>query len=156
MKRILSIFLSAVIMLSMLCIAPSVAFSDEVGGKCGDSLNWSFDTSSGVLTLSGTGRMYDYEDESAPAPWMNSYRTQIKSVVCESGVTSVGSKAFMNCTSLESVDLGDTMDIIGYYAFRGCTSLGGVAIPDSVTQTWPGCFENCTSIAWVNFGTGLT
>ncbi len=156
MKRIMSVLLSVVIAVSVFCTVSPEAFSEAVGGQCGNNLNWSFDPASGVLTLSGTGRMYDYEDEANPAPWMNSYKTQIKSVVCKSGVTSVGSKAFMNCTSLTSVDFGDTMDIIGYYAFRGCTSLGGVAIPDSVTQTWPGCFENCTSIGWLNFGTGLT
>lgn len=81
MKRLLSIILSAVLTLSIFCVAPSAAFSDPVGGQCGDSLNWSFDASWGVLTLSGIGRMYDYEDESNPAPWMSSYRTQIKSVV---------------------------------------------------------------------------
>jgi hypothetical protein len=108
-----------------------------------------------VLTLSGSGSTYNYNDDASPAPWINDYAGSIKRVVVENGVTGIGSKAFMNCTAMESVDLG-SVQYIGWYAFRGCTALGGVAIPNTVLQTWSGCFENCTSIGWINIGSGLT
>lgn len=153
MKRLTAIVLSLLMLASMLPVFPQAIFADVKNGTCGDSMYWSYDTSTGVLTLSGSGTMYNYDDGNTP--W-SEYKTQISSVICQSGVNSIGSKAFMDCTAITSVNFGDTMKGIGWYAFRGCTSLGGVAIPDSVTDTWSGCFENCTSIAWVNIGTGLT
>lgn len=155
MKKLIAVLLCAVIAVS--CTAMPLTLSAAYSsGSCGDGLTWSFDSATGQLTLSGTGNMYDYNDDASPAPWMNDYKTLIKSVVCESGVTSVGSKAFMGCTSLTSVDFGPTMKGIGWYAFYGCTALSGVAIPDTVTGVWSGCFQNCTGITWVNLGAGLS
>ena len=42
------------------------------------------------------------------------------------GVTSIGSEAFRNCSSLESVVIGDSVTSFGAYAFRGCDSLTDV------------------------------
>ena len=35
---------------------------DEKSGKCGDNLQWELDTESGVLSITGTGDMYDFDD----------------------------------------------------------------------------------------------
>lgn len=140
MKKAVSLLISVLLVLSVVSSVPFGAGALEADSACGDSLNWNFDASTGTLTLGGSGDMYNYNDDASPAPWINAYRTQIKSVVCENGVTSIGSKAFMNCTSIESVDLGNTLRGIGWYAFYGCSSLSGVAIPDSVTGVWSGCF----------------
>ena len=48
-----------------------LAFSDdseavETSGMCGDDLTWTFDGSSGTLRISGTGDMYNYQDEDSP------------------------------------------------------------------------------------------
>ena len=43
-----------------LCFAFSV--SAENSGNCGDSLTWTLDDE-GSLTISGTGRMYDYDPQ---------------------------------------------------------------------------------------------
>lgn len=158
MKRLISITLSVIIALTALLSLPFVSNASVVSGSCGDNGNnvtWSYNTDTGVLTLSGSGSTANYNDDASLAPWINDYATQIKRVVVENGVTGIGSKAFMNCTAMESVDLG-SVQYIGWYAFRGCTALGGVAIPNSVLQTWSGCFENCTSIGWINIGSGLT
>ena len=49
-------------------------------------------------------------------------------------VTDIGANAFRDCTSLTSVDLGNSVTTISYYAFDGCTSLTSIIIPDSVTS----------------------
>jgi hypothetical protein len=36
-------------------------------GSCGDGLTWHFEGATGILSISGTGTMYDYEED--PAPW---------------------------------------------------------------------------------------
>ena len=78
-------------------------------GTCGENLTWNFDVDTGVLTISGTGEMYNYFYDS-DVPW-HSYDASVKSLVLEKGMTS-----------------------IGVYAFQGCCSLTDVTIPDSVGQ----------------------
>lgn len=141
MKKILSLALSLVIMLSF---ALNINFSAYAAsnGTCGDSLYWSL-SDSGVFTVSGSGRMYDYYDNSLP-PWYNE-RANIKTVVIDDGIPNIGSRAFKDCVNLESVDWG-TIDTIGDHAFMGCTSLKHAFLPGSCTWLWNNAFENCTSL----------
>ena len=49
-------------------------------------------------------------------------------------VTAIGTNAFVNCTTLTSVTIPDSVISIGDYAFCGCTSLTGVIIPNGITN----------------------
>ena len=78
-------------------------------GTNGDNVTWSFDTETGVLTISGMGEMEDYGDEEDhPAPWFD-YNDLIQSVSVISGVTNVGDYAFYMCESLITVSIPDIM-----------------------------------------------
>ena len=59
--------------------------------------------------------------------------TSLASVTIPSSVTEIGSYAFENCTSLTSVKIPNSVTKIDNYAFGGCTSLKSITIPDSVT-----------------------
>lgn len=63
-----------------------VVSEDVTSGKCGDNANWNFDTSTGILTISGTGRMYDYATIISEVPW-KVHRKNIKRVIVEEGIT---------------------------------------------------------------------
>ena len=138
----------------------TVLMTDRPSGGCG--VNGSDDYSvrwvlgeDGTLTISGTGAMCDEE-----MPWWE-FESQIKRVVIESGVTTVGSYAFSGCRNLTAVELPDTLTAIGDYAFAGSgiaeitipdgvvtigasafwgTALADVVIPDSVTTIGAGAF----------------
>ena len=111
---------------------PSVPTS----GICGENLTWKIED--GVLIISGTGAMTDYSWCKDPsAPW----GVQFKSVVIESGVTSIGDSAFYG-SSLTSITIPDSVTSIGDYAF-GRGSLTSIAIPDSVTSIGECAFEFC-------------
>lgn len=71
---------------------------------CGDNLTW--DLSGGVLTISGTGAMYDYVGNGSKgnAPWANSI-SWITSVVVEEGVTYIGANAFPQYHRITSITL---------------------------------------------------
>ena len=64
--------------------------------------------------------------------------------------------AFYNCTSLTSVEIGDSVTSIGELAFHDCDSLTSVIIPDSVTSIGDGAFRDCDSLTSVEIGDSVT
>lgn len=114
-----------------------IALAAENSGTCGENLTWTLD-SSGTLTISGTGEMYNYEyDES---PWGNNYI--IKKVVIKSGVTSVGNYAFDGDVNLTNITFPNTLKNIGFSAFKSSRVIS-VNIPSSVTSIDSTAFILC-------------
>ena len=108
--------------LALLLMAVSGAWADA-SGNCGTTdheseVTWTFTTSDGKLTISGTGAMADY-DNSTDIPWY-SYLYDITSVVIENGVTSIGKSAIEDCSNLASVSIPASVTSIGNYAFLHC------------------------------------
>ena len=155
-KRLLS-FVLAVLMIASLLPATALAADIVDSGTCGaegdgSNLTWTLD-SEGVLTISGSGDMYDYGFPSAP--WHGS-RSRVKSAVIADGVTSIGSSAFDDCTSLTSVTIPDSVTSIGHDAFYNCTSLTSVTIPNSVTSIGMSAFDGCESLTSVTIPDSVT
>ena len=90
-------------------------------GTCGDNLTWVLD-GKGTLTISGTGKMDDYDFQS---PW-SGYGSSIKTAVIENGVTSIGSWAFGRCTGMTSVTIPASVTTIDYSAFATSSGLTGI------------------------------
>ncbi len=63
--------------------------------------------------------------------------------------------AFMECTTLESVTIPDTVKIIDAFAFYECTALSSVTIQGSVESIGSFAFSGCTSLKEVTFKEGL-
>ena len=97
------------------------------GGNCGDNLTWILDDN-GTLTISGSGKMADYDENNQP--WVGQ-RSNIKHLVVENGVTSIGDGAFSNCTALEEADMSkaSSLKTIGEDAFANCCKLENVSLP---------------------------
>ena len=121
-------------------------------GSCGDSVKWTLD-SDGVLTIRGSGKMHNYSDYNR-VPW-DSQRESIHSVVIEQGVTSIGSWAFFDCSSLTSITIPEGVTSIGDYAFSGCSSLTSITIPNCVTSIGSDAFYECSGLASVKIGNGV-
>ena len=157
-KRIFS-FVLAVLMIASLLPATALAADVVASGTCGaegngSNLTWTLD-SEGVLTISGSGDMYNYGSSDFSAP-LDGSRSRVKSVVIADGVTSIGEYAFFYCESLTSVTIPDSVTSIGKYAFFCCTSLTSVTIPDSVTSIGRFAFSNCTSLTSVTIPDSVT
>ncbi len=71
-------------------------------------------------------------------------------------VTSIGDDAFLNCSGLTSVTIGNSVTSIGDYAFRGCKGLTSVTIPNSVTSIGESAFQNCSGLTSVTIGNSVT
>lgn len=119
-------------------------------GNCGaegDNVTWTF-YSDGKLVISGNGEMADNFFEFS--------KLDIKNVIIESGVTTIGGWAFVRCDDLVSIEIPDTVTSIGDSAFSGCESLTAVTIPTSVTTIGKAAFFNCKSLESVAIPTGIT
>ena len=126
-------------------------------GECGAEgvyLKWTLNKN-GVLTISGTGAMMDYADNEGfimPLPW-ESYAAQIKTIVIDNGVTTIGLRAFEGCSSLSTVIIPDSVTSIGADAFMDCTSLTHVTIPAGVTRigdaVW-NVFVGCSALTAID------
>ncbi len=82
--------------------------------------------------------------------------TSLWSVEIPSEVTMIGKKAFEGCKSLRRVDiLGDKIVTIGSEAFMNCESLEDITIPDEVVEIATHTFDGCKSLRNINFGTGV-
>ena len=128
----------------------SGAFSG-IGSRCGESAFYSFDESNGILTISGRGDMYNYNSNSS---WY-SYREDILKVIIKSGVTTIGSRAFSECSNLTSVSIPEGVTSIESSAFQGCSGLTILAIPNSVTNIESEAFRNCSSLTSAIIGNSV-
>lgn len=105
----------------------SIAATIIASGSCGENLTWSLDEN-GVLTISGTGAMADYGlFRGKPAPW-HEHRDKIKTVLIESGVTSIGDDAFAECSEITSVTIPASVTSIGKMAFADCTARTSIEV----------------------------
>lgn len=155
MKKHITRLLCAAILLLALCIGASAA---GTSGKCGPSAYWSFDSSTGTLTISGSGAMDDCVfqwGDPDPRPW-SACLSEIKTVVIGDSITKIGREAFSSvpCTA---VKIGKNVQVIGENAFQNCTSLtGDLVIPDSVTtiDRWA-FFGSVISNGTLTLGKGL-
>lgn len=146
-KRLLSILL---VLLTALTLLPLGALADD-NNKCGENLTWEF--ADGILTISGTGDMYDYSEDYL-APW-NEHCLEITNVTISGGVTSIGSYAFCYC-SVKSITLPFGLKHIGISAFFYCPNIQQIKIPDSVEYIDPYAFSCCKGLHTVQLPASLT
>ena len=59
---------------------------------------------------------------------------------------TVGSEAFSRCQSLQTVTLGDAIEVLADKAFYQCTNLQEVVIPNAVTSIGEHCFSGCSAM----------
>ena len=155
--------ISLLVMLFSVTAVADGSTSQGIGpsnGTCGDNLTWTL--SDGILTITGTGAMYDYDD-GQKAPW-ESQTNGIQKVVVTPGITRIGDYAFVN-SSLKTIELSSGLETIGEKAFFSssiehvefpetlvsiddtafgmCFSLKTVVLPDNVTEIGSSAFYEC-------------
>ena len=185
--RLVSALLAVAMMLALL---PTAAFAADgelpTSGTCGakgneKNVHWTLDPD-GTMTISGSGKMADYGKDPEThtiynPPWVGQ-KGNIKKLVVEGDVTSIGDDAFRGCINLKNIDLSKASSLeviktsfpvctglenvalneglkeIGGSAFNTCTSLKSIHIPSTVTAIGGWCFERCTSLSKVTFEAG--
>ncbi|MBP9988340.1 MAG: leucine-rich repeat domain-containing protein [Ruminococcus sp.] len=105
----------------------------KTSGKCGDNVFWTFDKDTGKLTLSGSGETYDS---------VFSENTEIKEVVIENGITTIGNRLFYYCSNIEKVALPDSLKVIKGEAFFAC-KITEIDFPETLEQIGDEAFHGC-------------
>ena len=106
----------------LVTVTQDTAFTAEfaltIAGQCGDNLYWQY--AGHMLTISGTGTMYDYNESNMP--W-RLFRDTTESAVLSQGITHIGNNAFNGFVKLNKIELPSTLTSIGANAFAGCRKL---------------------------------
>ena len=120
-----------------------------IGGSCGTNVNWTF--ADGILTITGNGTMSD----SYSWPW-DEYKSEIKTVIIEDGVTTIGNAAFMHCWNLTNVEIPNSVKSIGESAFYGCIGLTSIDLPSSVKRIGSAAFFSCYGLKSIEIPNSVT
>ena len=134
MKRVLSVLLALCLLVGMVPIIGNAATA-RASGMCGNGVSW--ELSDDVLTISGNGRMDDWENKTGMyAPW---YERTVRKVIISEGITHIGDCAFLRNYNLTDATIPDSVTSIGSYAFAHCNRLSNANIPDSIYRYWFCC-----------------
>lgn len=82
--------------------------------------------------------------------------TSLSSVTVPNTITTVGEGAFYNCTSLSSLSLPNSVSSIGNEAFSRNTSLVSFTVPTNVSSIPDAAFFRCTSLTNISLAEGIT
>ena len=149
MKKIITLLCVAFICLNfcVLGVFAKDGWRNDVTEK--DGLRWVYDEETETFTISGEGKMRDYASMGMTGPDSPvCHRSDVKRIVVEEGITSIGNGAFESCHLLESIELPDTVTHIGTGAFGFCDSLKEIEIPASVkTMSWQAFGDRIPSVS---------
>ncbi len=180
MRTLRTCFLMMLMAVLLLCLPLLDADAAELrSGSCGEALTWTFDPDSGLLTISGSGAMTEFQNTelTRQSPWY-SFRSEIQELRVEEGVTTLCSDAFESCEhlrtvrfpsslrrigwgvfyaceALESAVFPEGLETLGAYAFGRCKALRSVSLPDTLTDLQWQCFYQCSSLESVRLPAGL-
>lgn len=132
------------LMVMVLGVLPG--FGDEYG-NCGYGVSFYFKSSTGELTISGKGEVWE-------KTFANNY--VIKSVVIEEGVTNIPDELLAHCYNIETVVIPSTVRSIGASAFANCERLRSVVVPPSVKSIGDHAFVNCFKLEYLTLGGAMT
>lgn len=184
-KKIVSIILSLLILLSIINIGALTAYADTsfddgdfrytvtsgnvvmVSKYYGDSVNVTLPQQVGERPVTGIYRscFENSNVESVTIPraytvigaFAFSGCKQLSTVELPSSLTAIGIMAFDGCESLNNIDFSNISNLssIAYSAFSGCTALEQVSLPESLTSLGDNAFSGCTSLSEVTLPSGL-
>ena len=117
--------------------------AEDIVIQCGDNCYGTL-TDTGVLTISGTGKMWDWTEDTYYESEFYKHREDIFQVVIGDGITRIGGMAFgapiEGYEYLRSVTIGKGVKEIGADAFSAASGLRSIDIPANVETIEIGAF----------------
>ncbi|MBQ2798783.1 MAG: leucine-rich repeat protein [Ruminiclostridium sp.] len=78
--------------------------------------------------------------------WLVGCDKKLTSAAIKDGTRGIADSSFINCSSLKTVTMPDSVTYIGAGAFQGCSALTSVTIPKNATTIREATFTDCTSL----------
>ena len=145
MKRMIHVLLVVSLLVITLAV---VASAEATSGICGDNLTWTF--ADKTLTISGTGDMYDYEENGAPWEGLRG----VNKWVIEDGVTSIGNNAFNTSRRAMYGTVAASVKKIGSKAFANAHCM--TYFLGSAPEIAADAFQNAHGVCCYVFGWELS
>ena len=156
----------------LLCSTVSLAYDFSVDGLCYKVISADDFTVEITYLSHDTGNIYYVEGEvvipneveydskrysvTSIGDWAFVECSGLTSVTIGNSVTSIGDYAFLRCSGLTSVTIPNSVTSIGEYAFEGCSGLTSVTIPNSVTSIGSSAFSGCSGLTSVTIPNSVT
>ncbi len=121
-KKIMSLILSALMVISIFTIVPITASAETSG-------DWKYE-----ILEDGTAEITKYNGAVS--------ELVIPNTIDGYPVKSIGAGAFKDCTTIKSVTIPDNVNNIGYLAFCDCKNLEKINLPDSIITIQYNAFYN--------------
>ena len=140
MKRT-AILTAAVLTLSAMPLQFVKAADVPASGICGENITWEIED--GVLTLTGSGATYDYQE--GARHWDRTLTADVEKVVIEEGITRIGNycfNEFETANYVVKVELPETLVSIGEWAFYNSPDIKIDSLPDSLEYIGERAFNN--------------
>ena len=132
----------SIILVCLIWMANS-AYATVYNGVCGENVQWEYNDSTGVLRITGEGRITNTS--------FSTYASSIKRVEIGEGVKSIKAYAFAwNYSKLDTVICAD-VDTVYEHAFNQCTALKYCDFGKSVKVIQRGALFSCsilTTLKW--------
>jgi len=138
------------LILMLVCLVAAIITScnksdNQIGGK-DRNITWKI-SDKGVLTISGKGHMWDYEQDYdiSTAPW-TVHQNLVTAIVIEEGITRISNWAFAYWHALtESLTLPKSLKFIGDNAFFDSYGItGNLILPEGLISIGNEAFVGCS------------
>ncbi|MGN0598958.1 MAG: leucine-rich repeat protein [Oscillospiraceae bacterium] len=80
----------------------------------------------------------------------------VEEVIIPDSITSIGSRAFYNCSALKSLKIPNNVVEICDSAFKKCKSLTEIKLPEGLTTIGTDAFGECTSLTEITIPSSVT
>lgn len=133
---------------------PNTQNSSSVLSGQYNNLHWSIEN--GVLTIRGSGPMKELDNKGDYYPWQSGEcrQSNVKKIVIEEGVTSIGLYAFRNMETwdlTEGVKMPASLISIGEQAFSWNKKLPSILFPENLKNIDANAFDGCDNLAEIVF-----
>ncbi len=169
-KRIL---LGILVLLLLLIIpnmvkAQTITATEKTETSTGKEVEWSYELSGDNITnlkctniASVTGNLEIPETIDSHTVTTLGYKafyecTGITAITLPETVTSFGEDTFYGCSGLTNVTLSENITAIEKYAFQNCMGIKNIVIPNKVTKIEANAFKNCSGLSKITLSNTLT
>lgn len=82
--------------------------------------------------------------------------TSVESIQIPNTVATIGAKAFYGCNKITTIQLPIMTEELGESAFYGCTALNSITLPTYITIIRKNLFQGCSNLSSVSLGQNIS